>query len=152
MAKVTADLFKYLTTTVNITQKEVMFRSNNIIPQYVSIFHDFSVILLNNIHNTYLGDDVIENDEEIHGHYSWCFNKTVELFKEEDLTFKKDSTLFDYLYLFFYETYYHTSDVREMRHYKSFFDDLFNLNKLMTMADVEMLIDYYSMFRESINN
>jgi len=152
MGKVTADLFKYLTTTINITQKEVMFRSNNIIPQYVNIFHDFSIILLHTIHETYLGDDVIENDEEIYGHYKWCFNKTVEIFQVENFDFKNNTVLFDYLYLFFYDTYYHTTDVRELRHYKSFFDDLFNLNKDMTMAEVEMLIDYYSMFRESITN
>lgn len=152
MSKVTSELYKYLTTTINTTQKEVVFRSNNIIPEYVDIFHDFTITLLNNIHNTYLGDDVITNDEEIYGHYSWCFNKTVEFFNEDGFSFLNSTTLFDYFYVFFYDTYYHTNDVRELRHYKSFFDELFNLSKDMTNADLEMFIDFYSMYRNALNN
>ena len=53
-----------------------------------------------------MGPDVIVTQDEQLNHFNWCWNKTIQNFEKESITFKETGQHHDYLRDFFYEAYY----------------------------------------------
>ena len=87
---------------------DIWFRVNNIIPEKMDLYYDFSFSLYYLILDTYLGDDknsetkIVLSDEDNLKHFEWCWNKTIENFQKEEITFNKLATIItitNYLYI-----------------------------------------------------
>ena len=69
---------------------DIWFRINNIIPEKMDLYYDFTFSLYYLIVETYLGDDnngtetkINITDEDKKNHFQWCWKKTIENFNKE---------------------------------------------------------------------
>lgn len=151
MAKkgLTPDEFnRFLNKKMDEDSIELIYRANAINPLKVELFRDFTISLLDTIHDTYPGDDIY-SEKYYYNHFRYCFEKVIENFNKESLFFNGDGKdIHDYFYLTLEEAYY--KDVEKNKTInilKNVYDKIFdieNMNK--TQSDMEIFIDIYKSF------
>jgi adenosine deaminase len=93
---------EHLTYEAQREQLEIWYRAHNIIREKAELYYDFLFSLLNLIDETYLGADVMQSEEDMMNHFTWCFNKVTSNFEQERIHFLTKNTHFPYLWFFFY--------------------------------------------------
>jgi hypothetical protein len=99
--------------------------------------------------DTYLGDDkngetqIILSEEDNLKHFEWCWNKTVENFRKEEISFNKRGDHYDYFLSFFSEIFYNQKENRIKSSIGTFFNDLFDRKKPFTKSDLDMISSIY---------
>lgn len=129
-------------------KKEIDFwyRRYNISREKVELFYDFLLALYENIDETYLGDDIDYEFEDIEKHFKWCWNKVIQDFEKERIFFKGDGALYEYMFGFFHGGYYtKRRDGGELIILK-IFDILFNENIVKIQSEIETFTDFYQLF------
>ncbi len=139
---------KFLNQKLDDDKIELFYRANFINPLKVELFHDFTISLLETVHNTYPGDDVAPNDYYLN-HFRFCFDKVVKNFGAEHLYFDgDDKEISEYFYLTLEETYYKDPNKKEtIGALKNIYNKIFdmeNMNK--TQSDLEIFLDLYKSF------
>ena len=144
------NFFNYITKPLTPEDVDVWFRSNNIIPEKLELFSDFSHSLNILIVDTYLGEQPQSNETKItlseddnEKHFIWCWNKIVENFKKEELLFDPEGEHYDYFKSFFDEIFYNQKDEKVRKSISSFFNDLFDVKKPFTKSDLDMISTIY---------
>ena len=102
------NFFNYITKPLNPEDVDIWFRVNNIIPEKLELFSDFSHSLNITIVNTYLGEDntpnetkiVMSSDDNIK-HFDWCWGKIITNFEKENINFNSEGEHYDYFRSFF---------------------------------------------------
>lgn len=126
-----------------------------ILKDRIELYLDFSMNLLYYISEYYLDKASLSSDSDISNHYSWCYNKACNDFKEENIDFSQNSKLKKYFYDYYYAHLYVTDkfDGKEelpLKDYMTFFNTLFEVNKGNSRY-MNILIELYLIFEESIN-
>ncbi len=144
------NFFNYINKPINPEDVDIWFRANNIIPEKLELFSDFSHSLNLLIVETYLGDEVIPNetkiimsDEDNKKHFEWCWNKVIDNYKKESITFKSKGEHYDYFEAFFKDIFYNQSDDKVKQSISGFFNDLFDTKKPFTKSDLDMISTIY---------
>lgn len=136
------------------------YLANNITPELTELFRDFCISFLNLLSDTYLGDDFSENYETKIGmtntqkkeHFKWCWNKTVDNFQKENISFnfnEQDSEFFDG---FFFEVFYNQKDFQVKGAMNNFFKQIFDYQHKKTKSDIEIFTDIYKVLERSLKN
>lgn len=151
------NFFNYITKPLSPEDVDVWFRSNNIITEKLTLFYDFSYSLNMLIVKTYLGETNTSNvtkiqlsDNDNDKHFEWCWKKTVDNFKKENITFHTKGDHFDYFKSFFDETFYRQKEDDIRFSIKEFFDDLFNTKKPFTKSDLDMVSSIYKVLEKNM--
>jgi len=146
------NFFNYITKPLSPEDVDLWFRSNNIIPEKLELFSDFSHSLNILIVDTYLGESPKSNETKItlskddnQQHFEWCWNKIIDNFKKEELTFNYKGEHFDYFKSFFDEIFYNQKDEKIRKSIGNFFNDLFDTKKPFTKSDIDMISSIYKM-------
>lgn len=144
------NFFNYISKPLPNDEVEIWFRMNNIIPEKMELFSDFSQSLYNIMNETYLGDSSNSNETRItltnddkQKHFEWCWNKILDGFKKEGLTFKIKGEHFDYFRVFFDDIFYNQNEEKIKNSVKEFFLELFDINKPFTKSDLDMILIIY---------
>lgn len=144
------NFLNYITKNLDPEQVDVWFRVNNIIPEKMELYYDLSYSLFLLIKSTYLGDElnssetkVRMDDEDNRNHFNWCWNKIIENFKKENITFRNEGEHYDYFYSLFDEIYYRQSKDVIKNSIDVFFTDLFNREKAFTQVDLDLIFNIY---------
>ena len=106
------NFFNYIAKPMNPDDVDVWFRVNNIIPEKMDLYYDFSFSLYFLVLETYLGEEksnetkVTLSDEDKTKHFDWCWNKTIGISKKKKLllTLRGITTNTSYLFLLKYST------------------------------------------------
>lgn len=130
----------------------LMYKINNITPERTGLYLDFTQTIYQTIISTYLGDEVMDN-KSIKEHFDWCWNKTVNSFKKEEIFFDSNE-LYNYFYTLFLESFYSENDKSDLNVNKllEFWLDIFNFSKTKTRSELEAFIDLYKLFDKSLLN
>ena len=151
------NFFNYITKPLNPEDVDLWFRVNNIIPEKLELFSDFSHSLNIVICETYLGEDthsvetkITLSDEDKLNHFDWCWKKTVDNFKKENITFNGKGEHYDYFKSFFDEIFYNQKEDSVRKSISNFFNDLFDLNKPFTKSDIDMISSIYKLLDKNI--
>ena len=146
------NFFNYITKPLTPEDVDLWFRGNNIIPEKLELFSDFSHSLNILIVDTYLGEPPKSNETKItiseddnQRHFEWCWNKIVDNFKKEELIFDYKGEHFDYFKSFFDEIFYNQKDEKIRKSIGNFFSDLFDTKKPFTKSDIDMISSIYKM-------
>jgi len=148
--------FNWLSKPMRPEDIDTWNRANNIIPEFCDLFEDFSFSLYYLVRSTYLGHS--ENNEtkigvtheEKVGHFQWCWNKTLDNFKKENITFKFSNDDYDYFESFYFEVFYNQKDKGVREAMEEFFVQLFNRKRAMSKSDIEMFTDLYKTLERSL--
>lgn len=144
------NFFNYISKPVHPDDVQVWLNINNIIPEKVDLYSDFTSSLYKLILNTYLGEDDKSNESNIKlteedntKHFDWCWKKTIENFTKENVKFYSKGEHYDHFKSFFDEVYYNQKEQKVKDQIGVFFEDLFDLKKPFTKSDIDMLTDLY---------
>jgi hypothetical protein len=144
------NFFNYISKPVHPDDVQVWLNINNIIPEKVDLYSDFTSSLYSLILNTYLGEDDNSNESNIKlteedntKHFDWCWKKTIENFTKENIKFYSKGEHYDHFKSFFDEVYYNQKEQKVKDQIGVFFEDLFDLKKPFTKSDIDMLTDLY---------
>jgi len=152
------NFFNYITKVVKPEDVDVWFRSNNIIPEKLVLFYDFTQSLNILILDTYLGDNnvgdetkIVMTQDDIDNHFLWCWNKTIDSFKKESIMFNITGEHFEYFKSFFFDTFYNQKNSEIRGSINDFFDDLFDTKKPFTKSDLDMISALYKVLDKNIS-
>ena len=144
------NFFNYISKPVHPDDVQVWLNINNIIPEKVELYSDFTSSLYKLILNTYLGEEDNSNEsnlklteEDNTKHFDWCWKKTIEGFTKENIKFYSKGEHYDHFKSFFDEVYYNQKEQKVKDQIGVFFEDLFDLKKPFTKSDIDMLTDLY---------
>lgn len=144
------NFFNYLSKPLPPDEVDIWFRINNIIPEKLELYSDFSLSLYVVIIDTYLGDTTDSNETKIQltnednlKHFEWCFNKTIENFKKEGISFKKKGEHYEYFKNFFMDVFYNQKQENIKNNIKTFFTQLFNPNTPFSKSDLDIISVIY---------
>lgn len=152
------NFFNYVTKPIKPDDVELWFKVNDIIYEKLELFSDFSLTLYLIITETYFDDEdskpketkILLTDEDKENHFKWCWDKTISIFKEENINFKSDGDHYTYFKTFFDETYYNQKEPTVKKSINIFFKDLFNLDKPFTKSDLDMVSNIYKLLEKNI--
>lgn len=151
------NFFNYISKPVPPDEVDVWLKMNNIIPEKMELFSDFSQSLYELIKMTYLGENTnfIETkinltNEDNKKHFEWCWNKTIENFKKEGLFFDLKGEHFDYFKIFFEDIFYNQKEEKIKNSVKNFFDELFDIKKPFTKSDLDMIVVVYKLLDRNL--
>jgi len=144
------NFLNYITKNLDPEQVDIWFRVNNIIPEKMELYYDLSYGLYLLIKSTYLGSDgesvetkVQMSKEDNRNHFDWCWNKTIENFKKENILFEEKGEHYDYFISLFDEIYYGQTKEEIRNSIDAFFNDLFRRDKPFTQVDLDLIYNIY---------
>lgn len=130
----------------------VLYSANNIKYEKCELYSDFIQSLIFLIYDTYLGDD-ITNEEEQKNHFNWCWDKNIDNFKKENISFK-DIKIKNYFLEFMLEVYYPITKKDEnqiaLDNIIKLWSYIFDYNNNKSKSDIDTLIEVYQMFENSL--
>jgi hypothetical protein len=150
--------FKWLSEPMKPEDIYTWNMANNIIPELTELFRDFCFSFYYLVRDTYLGDNYKDLNETRIGmttedkvkHYEWCWNKTIDNFKKENITFKFSKDDFEYFKEFFFEVFYNQEDNIMREALDDFLKQLFNRKRPTSKSDLEMFTDVYKTLERSL--
>lgn len=151
------NFFNYLSKPIPEDEVEIWFKINNIIPEKLELFYDFSQSLNFLINETYLGEFETNRETKISlsqedniKHFEWCFNKIISNYEREGIIFKNEGNHFNYFKTFFLEIFYNQKEDKIRRSVKDFFNELFSIDKSFTKSDLDMISVIYKVLNENM--
>lgn len=144
------NFFNYVTKQIKPEEVDLWFKSNNILPEKLELFSDFSHSLNELIVETYLGEVNLSNETRVNmseedklHHFIWCWNKVIDNFSKEKIRFNKKGEHFEYFVAFFQEIFYQQENKNLKNSVSEFFDELFDLKTPFTKSDLDMINTVY---------
>jgi len=125
----------------------------SIVKERVEIYKDFALNLLYYIYYYYLDKQTLSADEDIYNHYSWCYRKVCDEFKEEEIDFSKNEELKEYFFTYYYHQFYRANDNDEisLKYFENFWKNIFEIDKHKNRNSINILIEIYTIYDKSIN-
>lgn len=151
------NFFNYITKPLTPEDVDIWFRVNNIIPEKLDLFSDFSHSINILIVDTYLGENNTSNetkitmsDDDNKKHFEWCWNKIIDNFSKESIRFNPKGDHYDYFESFFKDIFYNQKEEKVRNSIGGFFNDLFDTKKPFTKSDLDMIATIYKVLDKNI--
>lgn len=151
------NFFNYISKPVPSEDVDVWFRINNVIPEKLELFSDFSISLNSLIVETYLGEPnsnqetkISLSNEDNEKHFQWCFNKVIDNFSKEEIIFNPKGDHYTYFKTFFDEVFYNQKEDKVRKSIGVFFSELFDMKKSFTKSDLDMIGVIYKILDRSL--
>lgn len=131
-------------------QTDVWYRAYDINNEKIILFHDFLDSLYDITERTYLGEDVMDEETPQRGHFTWCWDRTINNFKKERITFRDRGTHYEYFWILFKESFYNSIIDNEPVSLKSYFFRLFNTDHQKTRSELGVLTEIYKILEKNL--
>lgn len=147
-----AEFIKYITTPLMTEEMHLLYKANNIKYDKCELYYDFIVTLNKLVVETFLGDDVINSEEDIKNHFNWCVEKIFTNFKNENIIFDSMDDIKSYFYNFYVELFYNVNNKNEVLDKLNKLPTLsFSYSRMKTRSDMDVLLELYHLFEKSLN-
>lgn len=151
--------FNWLSKPMKEEDIRTWYMAHNIIPELNELFRDFCFSFYLLLVDTYLGDNhqvitetkIGMTNEDKNKHFDWCWNKTLDNFKKENIYFKFKQADYEYFKSFFFEVFYNQDDIEFRDALRTFLQELFDLNRPASKSDLEMYTDVYKTLERSLH-
>ena len=143
----------YFSRPLTYDQLNYLNNLNGVIIEKVELFRDFTISLAKLINETYLGDDIIINDELISTHFKWCWDKTIKEFEKEKLMFKEKGEHYYYHLNYFVDIFYNSEikDAILLAKICDFWSDIISIDKIKTRSEYDIFIELYKIQSKYFN-
>jgi hypothetical protein len=127
---------------------------HNMTYEKIELYGDFFKSLNQTIIDTYLGDNTSEtkillslNDNL--SHFEWCWNKTIENFKKENIIINSNGEHKDYFKSFFMDTFYNQKETDIKKSITKFLKDIFDIGMTYYKSDLDLLTELYKLIEKN---
>lgn len=144
------EFIKYVAKPIDPKEMDVWVKSNNISIEKTQLFFDYLCSLYNIMTDTYLGSDTIVTEEDIVGHFNWCWGKNIKNFNKENIFFKSDGEHKKYLWTFFEDSFYKDNGDKNLEKIDFYLNRLFKLYVEKTKSELDILKDLYILLDKSL--
>tara|TARA_Y100000592_G_C5468515_1_gene318061 strand:- start:2220 stop:2687 length:468 start_codon:yes stop_codon:yes gene_type:complete len=147
-----AEFIQYITKELTMEEMTLLYKANNINYDKCNLYYDFIMSLNRKVNNTFLGDDVINNEEDIKNHFEWCFNQNIKNFSKEGILFMETELLKEYFFNFYVELFYYTPTKKDIIDKIDKFPKMsFDYYRIKTRSDMDVLLELYRIFEKSLD-
>ena len=129
---------------------DVWYRTYNISNEKTELFYDFLISVYNLIEDTFLGEDVLNNEMEQRNHFTWCWDKTIDSFSKEKIYFKDRGNHYEYFWNFFLEAFYYSKLDGEIPKIKEYFYKVFDFTHKKTRSELDILTEIYRLLNQNL--
>ena len=136
------EFYRYVSEPVAQKDLNIWFKANDIVQEKSELFFHFIKSLYILVDKTYLGSDVIK-DEESKNHFLWCWNRVISNLEKENIKFDKEGTHFEYFWNFFLESFYSNDNTLVIDRVDKFFSTLFVINDPKTKSELDIYTELY---------
>lgn len=150
------NFFNWISKPMDSEDVEIWFNMNNMIPEKGELFFDFCVSLFTLIKETYLGDESLNyetkvtlSEEDKKKHFEWCWNKTIENFKKENIIINSNGEHKDYFKSFFMDTFYNQKETDIKKSITKFLKDIFDIGITYYKSDLDLLTELYKLIEKN---
>lgn len=146
---------EYFSKQLSFEQMIYLNTINNIAPEKVELFREFSISLTYLVEDTYLGDDVIQTQDDQINHFNWCWERNIKNFNKENILFQTKGEHYYYYLAYFIDIYYGNSNKTKGLFGKivGFWDDVLSIDGLKTKSEHDLLCEIYKiMDKYFVNN
>jgi len=150
------NFFSYISKPVEDDEFQFWVDSNNICFLKLELYRDFIMSLVNLVASTYLGDDtdfetlIRLSDEQNTEHFNWCWKKTLENFRKENIHFEPDGEHYEFLKSFLDETFYNQKIKEIKESVVKFFEEVFNTETMFTKSDLDLVTTIYKSLEKNM--
>tara|TARA_R100001198_G_C5122723_1_gene144703 strand:- start:29 stop:499 length:471 start_codon:yes stop_codon:yes gene_type:complete len=144
--------YKYITEPIEKEEMALWVKAYNIKSEKTELFFDFINSLFTLIRETYLGEDIMKKEEDIKGHFTWCWDKVVSNFKKENINFNEVGNHYEYFWNFFYESFYIAKEEETIPKISMFFNRMFKLYIQKTKSELDLLSEMYSILNSNLTD
>jgi len=147
-----AEFIEYITKQLTSQEMTLLYKANNINYDKCNLYYEFIMTLNRKVNNTFLGDDVINNEKDIKNHFTWCFDNTIKNFTKEGILFMETDLLKEYFYNFYVELFYYAPTKKDILDKLDKFPNMsFDYYRLKTRSDMDVLLELYRIFEKSLD-
>ena len=144
------EFIKYVAKPIDPKEMDVWVKSNNISIEKTQLFFDYLCSLYNIMTDTYLGSDTIVTEEDVVGHFNWCWEKNIKNFNKENIFFNNDGEHKKYLWTFFEDSFYKDNGDKNLEKIDFYLNRLFKLYVEKTKSELDILKDLYILLDKSL--
>lgn len=152
------NFFEWMSKPVPEDEVVIWFNVHNMIYEKIELYGDIFKTLNYVIRDTYMGDNISESietkisltTEDKRAHFEWCWNKTVDDFKKENISILREGGHRDYFEGFFIETFYSQTEQFVKESIPKFLNELFNMSTTFTKSDLDMITEMYKLMEKNI--
>lgn len=150
------NFFNWVSKPVPKDEVLVWFNINNMNFEKVALYGDFFKSLNSKITDTYFEEDHFEtkinlSEENKIEHFEWCWTKTLEDFKKENINIIQEGDHKNYFKKFYFDTFYSKGQKNLKESIPSFLEEVFDLNKPFSKSDLEILTEIYKLMEKNLN-
>jgi hypothetical protein len=151
------DFINWISKPVPEEELKIWFSVNNIVYERSELYKDFCVALMTLINDTYFGDkdgkfetEVEMSDEDNMKHFDWCWNKTIENFEKENITFLKEGSHKIYFKSFIADVYYNQTNQTVKKSVTHFLNDIFSREIGFSKSDLDLFTEIYKLMDSNV--
>jgi hypothetical protein len=132
---------------MNLDDVMGVYKQYGIKPIRVELYHDFVQSLCERIFSTYLGDEVMD-EEDRENHFVWSWDKTVDIYFKMGFDLSDSGEKFKYFKNFFSEIFYgiDSKDAQLEEDIIVVWEYIFNYHIIKPEKDVYNFVEIYKMF------
>lgn len=132
------------------TELSVFYKQNGIIFEYVDIFRDLAISLVNIVSSTYLGDSITDPSKQLK-HFQWCWQKVLKNFATEHIYFKPKGSLYTFFAKYFQTRYYMKDDkLLEVEIMLQYWRFIMNYTTIKNHQQLNLFITTYKIMRQNL--
>ena len=144
------DYLEFINSESYKHQIDIWYRAYNINREKIELFYDFLNSLYNLVKETYFGSEIIISEADQKGHFNWCWDKTIENFKNENIHFKERGNHYEYFWNFFLEAFYYRETMGKEVKIDDYFDKLFNFKHRKSRSELDILSEVYNILNHNL--
>lgn len=148
------NFFNWMTKPLPKDEIIIWFNIHNMTYERIELYGDFFKSLNQIIMDTYLGDSTSETkivlslDDNI-SHFEWCWNKTIENFKKENIIINSNGDHKDYFQSFFTDTFYNQKENNLKKSIPKFLNEIFEVGMVYSKSDLDLLTELYKLIEKN---
>jgi hypothetical protein len=148
------NFFNWMTKPLPKEELIIWFNIHNMTYEKIELYGDVFKSLNQIILDTYLGDTIfvtkiVLTDEDNLSHFEWCWKKTIDNFKKEDIHIKYEGEHKDYFKSFYMDTFYNQNEERIKDSIPKFLMDIFDVGISYSKSDLDLLTELYKLIEKN---
>lgn len=148
------NIVDYFSKPLTSDQINYLNKLHEVTVEKCELYRDFIISLNYCIYDTYLGDDVINSEDNLLTHYNWCWQKTIDDFGEENLFFVQKGEHYYYFLNYFSDTFYNIEEKTDLdlSGTDDYWSNLFRYDANKTKSQYNIFIQVYKLMDDYFLN